>query len=322
MERPVTFVICFACVLQMVTGIVLPLNDTSIWSVSTYTPSDLFESQWNTTQVSYDNGNLTLTIDTIGCPNACGGYNWTAGEVHEDQINRQADTLQQATNEAFSFGYFEATFIPACANGGISSMFSYADVAYRAEIDIEFEGDAENCTAVSYTHYAQGQVYQWGRKSLSFNASSDFHAYGFLWTNDTIAWFVDRTLHFNATGVLTPNISMNMLLNNWVVRNPGSYYGPFPNRTVTAVYRSASYFPLSNLPTEIAAYVNAEGSANTSGSAASSTSSVTSSTSTSSITSSSIQTRTAPNEATGVATTGAASFVQLSLFVFGFASLF
>eukprot|EP01087_Luapelamoeba_hula_P019530 TRINITY_DN6476_c0_g2_i1.p1 TRINITY_DN6476_c0_g2~~TRINITY_DN6476_c0_g2_i1.p1 ORF type:complete len:273 (+),score=28.51 TRINITY_DN6476_c0_g2_i1:2-820(+) len=212
--------------------------NTDLWGISTYATSDLFASQWETSAVQFNSSTgLTLTITTAGCPGACGGKNYSAGEY--------------VTTRTYTYGYFEATFVPACAPGGISSMFSYLDVARGAEIDIEFEGDSEGCTQVSYTHYANNQTFSWGEKDLGFNASQAAHAYGFLWNSEYITWYVDRKIHFTTKGTnaAVPVNSMYMILNNWVLSE--KWAGTFPDRVVNAVYTEAAYYTLDNLPSDL-----------------------------------------------------------------------
>eukprot|EP01117_Protostelium_nocturnum_P013707 TRINITY_DN5143_c0_g1_i6.p1 TRINITY_DN5143_c0_g1~~TRINITY_DN5143_c0_g1_i6.p1 ORF type:complete len:307 (+),score=46.60 TRINITY_DN5143_c0_g1_i6:323-1243(+) len=222
------------------------------WEISTYPTSDLFASQWETSQVSFDSSKgMTLIIDQVGCPASCGQKNWRAGEY--------------TTKEVYGYGYFEARFIPACSKGGISSMFTYFDDPNGAEIDIEFEGDSGDCQKVSYTHYAGGQTYGWGRFDLGFNASEGFHSYGFLWTDKNITWYVDRKVHFTSDSTaVTPNSNMNMLMNNWVVSNQNGYYGKFPlNTVVNATYEYAAYFPLDQLPSDLGKGISASSSSST-----------------------------------------------------------
>ncbi|PRP73943.1 glycoside hydrolase family protein [Planoprotostelium fungivorum] len=213
--------------------------DTSKWYVSNYSPSSLFASSWDTKQVRVADGKLSLVIDQQGCPNGCGGHKWRAGEL--------------ATNQMYTYGYVETTFIPACEFGGISSLFTYADAAGGAEIDIEFEGNAKNCTGVSYTHYAGGKTFGWGVKSLGFNAKEKAHTYGFLWTPEKVDWYVDHKLHFSTASsgkkVDVPSAKMNLMVNNWVVSNQDAYYGKFPEgKTVVATYEKLVYYPLNALP--------------------------------------------------------------------------
>jgi len=216
--------------------------DTSKWYVSDYPPSELFASSWSKNQVRAGNGQLQLVIDQQGCPNGCGGKKWRAGEI--------------ASLKKYTYGYLETTFIPACSTGGISSLFTYADAPGGAEIDIEFEGGAKNCTGVSYTHYANGKTFGWGVKSLGFNAREKMHTYGFLWTPQRIDWYVDHKLHFSTAGQQTsvPSASMNLMINNWVVSKQDAYYGKFPEgKVVTATYDRVAYYPLNALPNYVKA---------------------------------------------------------------------
>ena len=97
------------------------------------------------------------------------------------------------TLEPVLYGKFEARYKPAQGDGLVSSFFTYNDSCCTTspwnEIDIELLG--------RYDHVVDFNTITWGQSShirqhyVPFNPNEDFHTYGFEWTPDYIAWFID-----------------------------------------------------------------------------------------------------------------------------------
>ena len=91
------------------------------------------------------------------------------------------------------YGKFEVRYKPAQGDGLVSSFFTYNDSCCTTspwnEIDIELLG--------RYDHIVDLNTITWGQSShirqhyVSFNPNEDFHTYGFEWTPDYVAWFID-----------------------------------------------------------------------------------------------------------------------------------
>ena len=99
------------------------------------------------------------------------------------------------------YGKFEARYKPAQGDGLVSSFFTYNDDNPNtpwSEIDIEILG--------VYDHVVDFNTITWGQQShirqhyVPFNPHEDFHIYGFEWTPDYVAWFIDGVEVYRQTG--------------------------------------------------------------------------------------------------------------------------
>ena len=104
------------------------------------------------------------------------------------------------TKEAFLYGRFEARFQPAYREGVVSSFFTYHEITDSTrwnEIDIEFIG--------RYANNLQFNVitnsYHIRNNYVSFDPYADFHTYGFEWTPEYVAWFIDGEEVYRQTGI-------------------------------------------------------------------------------------------------------------------------
>ena len=95
--------------------------------------------------------------------------------------------------EPVLYGKFETRIKPAQGDGLVSSFFTFNDSCCTHtpwnEIDIELLG--------RYEHVVDMNAITWGQSShvrqhyVPFNPHQDFHIYGFEWTPDYVAWFID-----------------------------------------------------------------------------------------------------------------------------------
>lgn len=122
------------------------------------------------------------------------------------------------TTEPVLYGKFEARYKPAQGDGLVSSFFTYNDNYPNtpwAEIDIELLG--------VYDHVIDMNTITWGQNShirqhyIDFNPHLDFHTYGFEWTPDYVAWFVDGQEVYRQTGehVDSLHYSQKIMMNIW-----------------------------------------------------------------------------------------------------------
>ena len=117
------------------------------------------------------------------------------------------------SHEKFGFGYYSVSMKAAKCPGVISSFFTYTGWPWD-EIDIEFLGD--DTTKVQFNYYTNGvggheYVYR-----LGFDASEDFHEYGFDWQPDSITWYVDGRAVYRATSDI-PSQAGQIMMNIWNV---------------------------------------------------------------------------------------------------------
>lgn len=131
-------------------------------------------------------------------------------------LNKQGEGFVGAeyrTRMRYSYGYYSVSMKAAACPGVISSFFTYTRPPWD-EIDIEFLGD--DTTKVQFNYYTSGiggheYVYY-----LGFDASEDFHEYGFDWQEDSITWYVDGVAVYRATDNI-PSHSGNIMMNIWNV---------------------------------------------------------------------------------------------------------
>ena len=146
---------------------------------------------------------------------------------------------EHRTNEMYGYGLYEVSMKPAKNVGIISSFFTYTgptDGNPLDEIDIEFLG--KDTTQVQFNYYtngsAEGHEYLY---DLGFDASEDFHTYGFRWEEDKITWYVDGEAVYEATedipttpGRIMMNVWNGIGVDDWI----GAYDGTTP---LTAEYQ-------------------------------------------------------------------------------------
>ena len=118
----------------------------------------------------------------------------------------------------YSYGYYSVSMKPAKCSGVISSFFTYTGRPWH-EIDIEFLGD--DTTKVQFNYYTNGKGGHEYIYELGFDASEDFHEYGFDWQPDSITWYVDGVSVYKAT-VDIPSVAGHIMMNLWNVSDSSS----------------------------------------------------------------------------------------------------
>lgn len=148
---------------------------------------DVFNVVWKKHNVHYENGIMRLGITeekaTAWLNDAEVEFNYTAGEAR--------------TENYYHYGDYEVSMKPS-ANDGTASTFFICTGPYdlkdgvanpHDEIDIEFLG--KDTTHVQFNFFVNGVGGNEYMYDLGFDASEEFHTYGFRWLPDSITWFVD-----------------------------------------------------------------------------------------------------------------------------------
>ena len=194
---------------------------------------DVFNVVWKSHNVVYENGIMRLGITEESATAYLDGnevaFNYTAGEAR--------------TQNYYHYGDYEVSMKPS-ANPGTASTFFVCTGPYdektvtdaegnttkvpnaHDEIDIEFLG--KDTTKVQFNFFVDGQGGNEYMYDLGFDASKEFHKYGFRWTETSITWFVDGvpvykvTTDKTATGGTNlrvvdklPSTAGRMLTNYW-----------------------------------------------------------------------------------------------------------
>ena len=144
------------------------------------------------------------------------------------------------TQAKYSYGYYSVSMKAAKCSGVISSFFTYTGWPWD-EIDIEFLGD--DTTHVQFNYYANGKGGHEYVYELGFDASEDFHEYGFDWQPDSITWYVDGESVYRAT-VDIPSHAGHIMMNLWNVADTNAgWAGKFDgdHLPVTAQYQWIGY---------------------------------------------------------------------------------
>lgn len=122
------------------------------------------------------------------------------------------------TKQSFLYGRFEARIKANGRSGMLTSFFTYND-SYPStpwnEIDIEIMGRYTN--DVQFNTITSGQTNHVSHRYVPFNTAREFHVYGFEWTPDYVAWFIDSVEVYRQTGehIATLNQPQKLMMNVW-----------------------------------------------------------------------------------------------------------
>lgn len=171
-----------------------------------------FNVQWTANNVAYENGVAKLTISDN--PD---GSEETFTEYYGGEMR---------TYQYFGYGDYEVRMKPAKKAGTASTFFTCTgdyDTNPNTgkpnpwdEIDIEFLG--QDTTKVQFNYYVNGVGGHEYMYDLGFDASEDFHTYGFRWAEDYITWFVDGKPVYRVDATESnpmPSTAGRMLMNYW-----------------------------------------------------------------------------------------------------------
>ena len=162
-------------------------NPDVLFESDGWSNGDVFNVVWKSHNVHYEDGIMRLGITeekaTAWVNDAEVEYKYTAGEAR--------------TQNYYHYGDYEVSMKPS-ANGGTASTFFVCTGPYdlkdgvpnaHDEIDIEFLG--KDTTHVQFNFFVDGVGGNEFMYDLGFDASKEFHTYGFRWEENAITWFVD-----------------------------------------------------------------------------------------------------------------------------------
>lgn len=171
-----------------------------------------FNVQWTANNVAYEKGVAKLTISDNPS-----GSEETFTEYYGGEMR---------TYQYFGYGDYEVRMKPAKKAGTASTFFTCTgdyDTNPNTgkpnpwdEIDIEFLG--QDTTKVQFNYYVNGVGGHEYMYDLGFDASEDFHTYGFRWAEDYITWFVDGKPVYRVDATESspmPSTAGRMLMNYW-----------------------------------------------------------------------------------------------------------
>lgn len=179
-------------------------NPEILFGSDGWTNGDVFNVVWKDTNVFYENGIMRLGITeekaTAWLDDAAVEFNYTAGEARTQNYYHYGDyvvSMKPSANPGTASTFFTCTgpydtkFV-VDANGDYVLDENGQRVTVENphdEIDIEFLGD--DTTHVQFNFFVNGVGGNEYMYDLGFDASEEFHEYGFRWAPDAITWFVD-----------------------------------------------------------------------------------------------------------------------------------
>ena len=178
---------------------------STFFATDGYGNGSVFNTWWNKDNVVYKDGTMQLTMSDMPEDLQLTLEDYTQEELDAlaaegkdpTQYKYYAGELRSYYN--YGYGDYEVSMKPAKKSGTASTFFLYTGPGDRApgasednpwdEIDIEFLGS--DTTKVQFNYYVDGVGGHEYMYDLGFDASEDFHEYGFRWTAEYIVWFVD-----------------------------------------------------------------------------------------------------------------------------------
>ena len=128
----------------------------------------------------------------------------------------QTRGAEYRTLDSYTYGRFATRAKPAQGDGIVSSFFTYDDPANPwGEIDIEWLGLFDH--TIDLNTITTGQTSHIRQHYVPFNPHLDFHDYGFEWTPEYVAWFIDSTEIFRQTGSHIEELdsAQKLMMNLW-----------------------------------------------------------------------------------------------------------
>ena len=170
-------------------------DESNIFTASNgWTNGSPFACYWNADNVTYSNGEVAL------------------------ELNKDGDKLyggELKSNDHFSYGYYSAKMKPSNVTGTCSAFFVYTGPSEDNpwdEIDIEFLG--HDTTRVQFNYFSNGKGGHEHWYDLGFDASQEYHEYGFYWSEEEIIWYVDSEPVYKATNDI-PTTPGRIIMNTW-----------------------------------------------------------------------------------------------------------
>lgn len=183
---------------------------------------NMFDCTWKKANCKFEDGVMKLTIDQTA-----------AGEK---------TAAEYRTQGFYGYGLYEVCMKPIKNDGVVSSFFTYtgpSDNNPWDEIDIEFLG--KDPTKVQFNYFTDGKGNHEKLYDLGFDASEDFHTYGFEWTETSIKWYVDGVEVHSATESI-PSTEGRLMMNVWNGTGVDAWLKPYDGTApLTAEYKWARF---------------------------------------------------------------------------------
>ena len=131
-------------------------------------------------------------------------------------LHAQTRGAEYRTLESYLYGRFETRTKSSQGDGMLSSFFTFDDPADPwGEIDIELLGLYDH--TVDLNTITTGQASHIRQHYIPFNPHLEFHDYGFEWTPEYVAWFIDGEEIFRQSGthITEMDSAQKIMMNIW-----------------------------------------------------------------------------------------------------------
>lgn len=178
------------------------------WSAGEWGSYDPFINGWHPSQITFNNGTMTLTLADIGNVLTSGIY---------------------LTNQTYHYGSYGIKLRASNTPGTITGFFTYtgpSEGTVHDEIDVEIKGDDPTKMQVNYwTNNVEHPTII----NLGFDASATTHTYTFRWNADKIEWYVDGAKIHTETGSrgALPTTPGKIMINVWGSMNAAPWSSDF-----------------------------------------------------------------------------------------------
>ena len=188
----------------------------------------MFNVTWRKSNVTFDGGNMQLIIDNDTIPTA---IPYSGGEFRSKGF--------------YGYGRYEVSMKAIKNDGVVSSFFTYtgpSDHNPWDEIDVEILG--KDTTKVQFNYFTDSRGSHEYMYDLGFDASEDFHTYGFEWHDDKIVWFVDgEEVHTAEKNI--PSTPGKIMMNAWCGTGVDGWLNAFDDSSlpIAAEYQWIKFTP-------------------------------------------------------------------------------
>lgn len=186
----------------------------------------MFNVTWRASNCTFENGKMQLIIDK---DSGIGTIPYSGGEYRSKNF--------------YGYGKYEVSMKAIKNDGVVSSFFTYtgpSDGNPWDEIDVEILG--KDTTKVQFNYFTNGVGNHEFMYDLGFDASEDFHTYGFEWFEDRIVWYVDGVEAHTASENI-PSTESKIMMNAWCGTGVDGWLNAFDDSRMplTAEYERISF---------------------------------------------------------------------------------
>lgn len=121
------------------------------------------------------------------------------------QLAHAVSSAEIYTSAAYSYGRYEARVRFAPGSGVVSSFFLWKTGSEQAGNywnELDFEKVGAECRLESNAIYGKPSTNHNQKQMLALDLCGQFHTYGYEWTPDAIAWFIDGQQVRRETGAI------------------------------------------------------------------------------------------------------------------------